>query len=110
MTQIKTKQSGKKNGLGKERQKFKNTFAPMVDDEYLTVPCVIQLLKVPMIQFRNLPEEVQKAVEDYFEEREQLEAADRCVARNQDNHGWESRYGTTSFSRVVNDILENGLR
>ena len=45
-----------------ERRTFKNTFAPRVENENLTVHDVILGLKTTMLHFEDLPQDVQDAV------------------------------------------------
>lgn len=48
---------------------FTNNFAPMVDNETLTEQQIIQLLKMQIIKFTDLPPAVKTAVEEAISEK-----------------------------------------
>ncbi len=50
-----------------DQKTFKNTFAPRVENEYLTVHDVILGLKTTMLHSEDLPPEVQDAVSEELE-------------------------------------------
>ncbi len=45
---------------------YPNDFAPMIDQDTITLSQVIQLLKMQVVQFNDLPLDVRKVVEDHF--------------------------------------------
>ena len=50
-----------------EQRTFKNTFAPHIENEVLTVHDIIAGLKTTVLHSKDLPTEVQDAVEDELE-------------------------------------------
>ena len=52
------------------KRMFKNTFAPHVKNEELTVSEIIVGLKTTLFSYKNLPPEIQDAVEEELERRD----------------------------------------
>jgi len=55
--------------ISPDQKAFKNTFAPNCGNEELTVDMIIAALRATLMHSKDLPKEVQDAVEDELERR-----------------------------------------